>query len=207
MLGSLHGLSLPSLLNFFIFNNSVSGAVPSDIGSSLQALQNLMLTQNRFCCSPHHYQVVLRPADSLCTDRFSGSLPTSFSHLGDLVVLDLSENLFNGDITNIRPGTRMSHCHIQKNRLSGSLPKHFVATSPKLFSLLLNQNKISGTISSTLFSKDLSGSVGANSILDPRLYIRYVALSTNKFSGTIHSELCQLHNMYGLTLNNQVTVR
>lgn len=128
---------LDSLRNLSLRSNLLNGTLPSDI-TSLPSLQYLFLQRN----------------------NFSGSVPTSFSPL--LNLLDLSFNFFSGNIPIVIQNlTQLTGLNLQNNSLSGPIPN---VTFPRLKHLNISYNHLNGSIPSSLQNFPNSSFVG-NSLL------------------------------------------
>ncbi|XP_057961833.1 probable inactive receptor kinase RLK902 [Malania oleifera] len=111
----LHTLSLR--------NNSISGQLPSDLGSCLE-LQVLDLQNN----------------------QLSGHLPTFLFGLSRLARLDLARNSFSGEIpTEFNKLRRLKKLYLERNRLTGSIPD-----LPPLKKFNVSHNMLNGSIPESL---------------------------------------------------------
>ncbi|KAI3775364.1 hypothetical protein L1987_49937 [Smallanthus sonchifolius] len=139
--------SLISLKNLNLSNNKFSVDLPTNIGN-FGSLEKLDLSFN----------------------NFTGNLPDSFSSLAGLQVLNLNRNRFNSVIP-----LGITNCHsltsvdLSMNSFHGSLPRGFDTEFPKLKSLNLAANLISGRGSD--FSK-----MGS---------LNYLNISKNLFKGSV----------------------
>lgn len=127
--------------------NQISATLPSNIGNFGQ-LETLDLSQN----------------------MFSGNIPDSFSSLASLQVLKLDQNRFESSIPlGLFNCQSLVSIDLSSNQLSGTLPDGFGAAFPKLKSLNLAGNEISGRAS------DFSGMVSTT----------YLNISQNLFQGSV----------------------
>ena len=76
--------------------------------------------------------------------------------------------------------------------------------APNLYAVLVNFNRLSGILEPNLFG-ELPGqaSVGRTRRSTGIAKLTYLAISSNKLSGTLSPELCQLHNLTGFLIHQQ----
>ncbi|KAI7726693.1 hypothetical protein M8C21_010969, partial [Ambrosia artemisiifolia] len=136
---------------------------------------------------------------SLNSNNFIGSIPPSVGNLKNLYWLDLSANKLTGSIpvSNLKiPAgldnlTHAKFFHLGDNQLSGSIPLRLFNSNMKLIHLLLENNRLTGTIPSTL------GLVTS---------LEVVRLDRNLLRGSVPSNINNLTNTTYLFLsNNQLT--
>ncbi|KAF6150138.1 hypothetical protein GIB67_023093 [Kingdonia uniflora] len=152
-----------------------TGNIPSEIGN-LSALSFLALNSN----------------------NFSGNIPPTLGNLPELYWLDLADNQLTGPIpvsTALTPGLdlllKAKHFHFNKNQLSGSIPPQLFNSSMILIHVLLDGNKLTGSIPTTL------GHVKSLEVL---------RLDRNSLKGPVPSNLHNLTRLNELHLaNNQLT--
>lgn len=126
--------NLGKLTNLVLVGCSFSGPIPDTIGN----LPRLIIL-------------------SLNSNRFTGSIPASIGNLKNLYWLDLTDNQLTGNIPvsdGIKPGldmlTHAKHFHLGDNQLSGNIPPQIFHSNMSLLHLLLENNKFTGPIPSTL---------------------------------------------------------
>ncbi|GLT56888.1 hypothetical protein SLA2020_299020 [Shorea laevis] len=163
--------NLTKLTKLFLNHCGFTGPIPDTIGS-LQQLASLSLNSN----------------------KFSGQIPPSIGHLLMLNWLDLSDNQLEGSIPvsdGTTPGLDMLvktlHFHLGQNKFSGEIPEQIFSSNMALIHLLLDGNKLTGPIPSTL------GLVQA---------LLVVRLDNNSLSGNVPSNLNNLTNLTDLYLSN-----
>ncbi|KAJ9550721.1 hypothetical protein OSB04_014766 [Centaurea solstitialis] len=167
--------NLRKLTNLIVVGCSFNGPIPDTIGN-LERLTILSLNSN----------------------RFTGSIPASIGNLKNLYWLDLTKNQLTGTIpvSNGRtPGldmlTRAKHFHLGDNQLSGVIPPRLFSSNMILIHLLFENNKLTGSIPSTL------GLVKS---------LEVVRLDRNSLSGDVPLNINNLTNVNEMYLsNNQLT--
>ncbi|KAL7126941.1 hypothetical protein ABFS83_14G220400 [Erythranthe nasuta] len=170
-------------------STGISGIVPSWIWT----ITYLNLSHNQLHGNIRH----------LRSDRFIvGSLPQVGA---DVLALDLSNNLFSGDLSPFLCGM------LSNNMLSGIIPNS-IGFLTRLRSLNLYNNKISGQIPFSmrnctalikidLANNDIDGSLPAwigNSLPD----LRVLVLTANNFGGEISPDICHLNTLQILDLSD-----
>ncbi|KAL3849058.1 hypothetical protein ACJIZ3_010940 [Penstemon smallii] len=154
-----------------ISNNSFEGAIPNEIGN-LRRLRVLLMSFN----------------------QFFGEIPLSFGLLNNLEIINLRGNNLIGTI----PWSIFNHSSLQKiallqNQLSGSLPFDMCHHLPKLESLVLSFNQLSGNIPSGLSACS---------------HLRNLFLNYNNFTGSIPMHIGNLSRLQGFNFAvNKLTGR
>ncbi|XP_076909841.1 leucine-rich repeat receptor protein kinase HPCA1-like [Bidens hawaiensis] len=167
--------NLKKLKNLILVGCSFTGPIPETIGN-LESLVYLSLNSN----------------------SFTGRIPSSVGNLQNLVWLDLSTNNLIGSLpvsSQTTPGldnlTLAKHFHLGDNQLSGDIPLRLFNSNMKLVHLLLENNKLTGIIPSTL------GLVTSLTV---------VRLDKNFLRGSVPSNINNLTNTTEMYLsNNQLT--
>ncbi|KAL7612008.1 hypothetical protein Lser_V15G06494 [Lactuca serriola] len=170
--------NLGKLTNLVLVGCSFSGPIPDTIGN----LPRLIIL-------------------SLNSNRFTGSIPASIGNLKNLYWLDLTDNQLTGNIPvsdGIKPGldmlTHAKHFHLGDNQLSGNIPPQIFHSNMSLLHLLLENNKFTGPIPSTLGlvrslevvrldRNALTGDVPSN--INNLINVTEMFLSYNKLSGLV----------------------
>ncbi|KAL9409434.1 hypothetical protein AB3S75_047764 [Citrus x aurantiifolia] len=98
-LGRLNFSCFPNLQYLDLWNNSLSGRIPSQIGS-LSNLKYLGLAQNNLTGTVPKEIGSLKNLEILClsSNNLNGIIPKEIGSLRFLEVLDLSSNNFNGEL-------------------------------------------------------------------------------------------------------------
>ncbi|XP_039165801.1 receptor-like protein 15 [Eucalyptus grandis] len=124
----------------------------------------------------------------LSKNQLDGIIPQELFNLEWLVYLDLSDNNLSGPLQSFFMSQRMSHIHLNRNKLNGSIV-HVLSNSSHLVTLDLSENEFSGSIPYWL------GNLSQLSIL---------SLRGNSFVGTFPKQLCNLKSlsMIDLSENN-----
>ncbi|KAJ0629601.1 putative non-specific serine/threonine protein kinase [Helianthus annuus] len=169
---SLNIGNLKKLKNLILVGCSFNGPIPATIGN-LKSLIFLSLNSN----------------------SFSGPIPHSVGNLKNLYWLDLSDNKLTGSIPVSNPTTpagldnltHAKHFHLGNNQLSGDIPLRLFSSNMKLIHLLLENNRLTGTIPSTL------GLVTS---------LEVVRLDRNFLRGNVPSNINNLTNTTQMFLSN-----
>ncbi|KAL2231355.1 probable leucine-rich repeat receptor-like protein kinase At5g49770 [Sesamum indicum] len=167
--------NLKKLTTLILVGCGLSGRIPDSIGS-LPELQLLSLNSNNFV----------------------GPIPPSIGNLSKLYLLDLTDNKLSGTIPVSKgstPGLDMlvsaGHFHLGKNQLSGEIPPQLFSSKLTLIHLLLENNRLTGSIPSSL------GLVQT---------LEVVRLDRNSLSGSVPENLSNLLRVQELFLaNNYLT--
>ncbi|KAL8027314.1 hypothetical protein ABFX02_14G087500 [Erythranthe guttata] len=183
---------LNKLTSLILVGCGFSGPIPSSIGS-LQQLVYLSLNSNNLI----------------------GEIPASIGNLSNLHWLDLADNKLSGSIpvsSGKTPGLDMlvntKHFHFGKNQLSGEIPSQLFSSNLNLIHLLLEDNKLAGSIPLSLGlvqtlevvrldRNSLSGPVPEN--FNNLTSVQELFLSNNQLTGS-------LPNLTGMNLLNYVDV-
>ncbi|KAF8029738.1 hypothetical protein BT93_E2229 [Corymbia citriodora subsp. variegata] len=157
--------SLVYLGAFSISNNFFIGKLPRSI-ANISFLTALDLSQN----------------------QLDGVIPQELCNLGYLQYLDLSYNSLSGPLPSFFVSQWLSHIHLSRNKLNGTL-MHVLSNGSNLVTLDLSENEFSGSIPYWL------GNLSQLSIL---------SLRGNSFDGRFPKQLCSLKSlsMIDLSENN-----
>ncbi|KAD4179679.1 hypothetical protein E3N88_28270 [Mikania micrantha] len=168
--------NLKNLKKLSLIGCGFTGAIPAAIGN----LENLFSL-------------------SLNSNGFTGPIPASIGYLSKLRWLDLTDNKLTGSIpvsneitpTGLDKLTKAEHFHLSDNELSGDIPLGLFKSNMTLIHVLLQNNKLTGAIPSSL------GLVTS---------LQVVQLDRNSFSGNVPSNINRLINLTQMSLaNNQLT--
>ncbi|KAJ3698649.1 hypothetical protein LUZ61_002354 [Rhynchospora tenuis] len=136
-----------SLLTLDLCNNSIGGAIPEKLPSTLQILS---LAGNQFAGTiPSSISYLTSISNlSLSGNLLTGELPDAFQPLVQLVSLKLSANKLSGPLPpSMRYLTSLATMHVQNNELSGTLE---VLQNLPLKDLNIANNQFSGFIPENL---------------------------------------------------------
>lgn len=206
----------PNLYDLRLFDNSLVGPLPSDLGSN-SPLQTLDVSFNKLfgelpsslCDKGQLFDLVLignsfsgeLPASlgeckslgrvRLSSNKLSGEVPGAILGLPHVYLLDLADNLFSGNLSSaISGGLNLSSILISGNTFSGSIPDEIGSLS-NLVEFIASDNKLSGFIPETFFKLSHLGTLD---------------LSENDISGQIPAQIGSLKQLNELNLaNNKFT--
>ncbi|KAJ3687220.1 hypothetical protein LUZ61_016384 [Rhynchospora tenuis] len=182
-------------------NVDLGGPLPASIGE-LQKLTNLALQGCSFNGTIPSEIGNLKNLTILAlnSNNFSGSIPSSIGLLLNLDWLDLADNMLTGPLpisSATTPGldnlTNTKHFHFNKNKLSGTISASLFSSKMSLIHMIFDSNSFSGPIPDTVgFAQKL----------------QTLQLDNNKLSGNIPININTLTGLYVLNLaNNQLTGR
>uniref|UniRef100_A0ACD5Z2K9 Uncharacterized protein n=1 Tax=Avena sativa TaxID=4498 RepID=A0ACD5Z2K9_AVESA len=210
---------MPTLSHIYIHNNSLSGPVPSGIGSLLM-LQVLDLRHNQLSgpVPPTIFNMSRLVDMSLAYNNLTGHIPsnTSFS-LPMLQIIDLYNNKFEGPIpSGLAACQRLQKLGIAINLFVDVVPT-WLANLPRLTWISMGANNLVGPIPPVLSNltmlstlaiafSNLSGEVPVE--LGKLTQLTYLHLSNNQLTGPFPGFLGNLSEMSFLDLrSNQLTGR
>ncbi|KAI5593143.1 hypothetical protein BDE02_04G198500 [Populus trichocarpa] len=192
--GDISNLSELQILDLS-YNTELSGPLPPAIGN-LKMLTSLILVGCRFS-GPVPDSIGSLPRLtylSLNSNGFTGSIPPSLGNLDKLYWLDLADNRLTGTIpvsTETTPGLDLlvhtKHFHFGFNQLSGPIPPKLFSSGMALIHVLLESNKLTGSIPSTL------GLVKS---------LEVVRLDNNSLTGPVPSNINNLTSVSEMFLSN-----
>jgi len=199
-----------------LWNNSLSGPLPSDLGKN-SPLQLLDVSSNAFSgeipatlCNGGSLTKLI-----LFNNAFSGPIPVGLSTCLSLIRVRMQNNLLSGTI----PGGlgklgKLDRLELANNRLTGQIPDE-MGSSTSLSFIDFSRNRLQSSLPSTILSiQKLQTFMASNNNLEgeipdqfqdfPSLYM--LDLSVNHFSGSIPETIASCQKLVVLNLrNNQLT--
>ncbi|OAP15436.1 RLP15 [Arabidopsis thaliana] len=173
-----------NILGLFMDNNLFTGK----IGQGLRSLINLELLD-------------------MSNNNLTGVIPSWIGELPSLTALLISDNFLKGDIPmSLFNKSSLQLLDLSANSLSGGIPPHHDSRNGVV--LLLQDNKLSGTIPDTLLANveilDLRNNRFSGKISEfiNTQNISILLLRGNNFTGQIPHQLCGLSNIQLLDLSN-----
>ncbi|CAL4960757.1 unnamed protein product [Urochloa decumbens] len=137
-----------NLIHVIFDNNNFTGPIPASIGQ-VTSLQIIRLDHN----------------------QFSGPVPDSIGNLSNLMELSLANNLLNGTVPDLTSVTQLDYVDLSNNKFPRSPAPGWFSTLTSLNSIFMENDDLTGTIPSDLFSL-------------PNL--QQVSLARNAFSGKLN---------------------
>ncbi|KAG0618631.1 hypothetical protein M758_4G079900 [Ceratodon purpureus] len=203
--------------NFFMLaasNNSFEGAIPTSLAScpslELAGFQDNKLTSIPDGFGRNSSLQQLRAA----RNRFTGRLPLGLGASSQLTYLDLSENLYTGDISQLEFSQltqNLSVLMLAKNNFTGEIPAA-MALCKLLYVVDLSYNSLTGTVPlalgnlSSLEELQLHGN--KLTVLPPSIYmgvaptLRLLNLAENPWNTSIATEIGSLRILQTLNLSH-----
>ncbi|PVH37887.1 hypothetical protein PAHAL_5G114000 [Panicum hallii] len=137
-----------NLIHAIFDNNNFTGPIPESLGLVI-SLQIIRLDHN----------------------RFSGPVPDSIGNLSNLMELSLANNLLNGTMPDLTSVTQLDYVDLSNNNFPSSRAPGWFSTLTSLNSIFMENDDLTGTIPSALFSL-------------PNL--QQVSLARNSFGGKLN---------------------
>ncbi|KAM0891101.1 hypothetical protein ACQ4PT_026611 [Festuca glaucescens] len=206
---SLSNLST-NIQELSIFNNNISGTIPSDIGN-LVGLEVLVLGVNLLTgIIPKSIGKLTQLQELyLGSNNLQGSIPSSIGNLTYLSKLGAGFNSLEGLIpSSIGKLTKLSQLDLSRNHLTGSIPNEIMQLPSISISLSLAHNLLEGPLPSEignlvnlgrlhLSGNQLSGNIPAS--IGGCVVLETLLMDGNSFQGNIPPSL---KNIKGLTVLN-----
>ena len=146
--GTIPALNLTVMVNLFLSNNQLTGALPSFNG--LSNLRYLHLDNNQFSSTlPNIIGMPNLESLYLNGNQLRGNIP-NFSNIPSLIFLQLDNNLFTGAIPTFSNCPGLEVIYLQNNQLTGNIPPLSNLTNLRLF--YVNDNLLEGFIPDFLSS-------------------------------------------------------
>jgi hypothetical protein len=168
--GALPTTLSSKMTTLILFNNALTGTIPSSWGASMPKLRTLDLDFNQLTGPlPTTLSSTMTGLD-MTNNALTGTIPSSWgAGMPDLVGLSLSFNQLTGPLPETMPST-MNYIYLSNNALTGTIPSSWVASMPKLDKLILSYHQLTGPLPVTMPST-----------------MKYLDLSSNSLTGTIPS--------------------
>ncbi|CAL4953944.1 unnamed protein product [Urochloa decumbens] len=145
---------LSSLLVLSLRYSGLLGTFPSSRIFSIKTLKVIDLSGNTMLRGelPEFMPGSALQSLALTGTMFSRNIPKSITNLHNLITLDLSSCLFNGDVPSFAQWTMIQEVDLSNNNLVGSLPSDGYSALHNLTRINLRNNSLSGEIPANLFS-------------------------------------------------------
>ncbi|RCV27866.1 hypothetical protein SETIT_5G359200v2 [Setaria italica] len=155
-----------NLIHAIFDNNNFTGPIPTSLGQ-VTSLQIIRLDHN----------------------QFSGPVPDSIGNLSNLMELSLANNLLNGAVPDLTSLTQLDYVDLSNNNFPSSPAPGWFSTLISLNSIFMENDDLTGTIPSALFSL-------------PNL--QQVSLARNAFSGKLNmtGNISSQLRVVNLTINH-----
>ncbi|KAG5244695.1 receptor protein [Salix suchowensis] len=205
-------LIFPSLRNFMMANNNLTGCIPLCFGN-ISSLDKLDLSNNHMSCELLEHNFPRGDSSlrylKLSNNNFTGRLTPSVFNMTNLTYLYLDGNKFVGEVQGTFALT-LKFVNISNNLLSGMLPRGIWNSTIFMMGIDLSRNYFEGTIPIEYFSSyglefldlsenNLSGSLPLG-FEAPSL--RYVRLYRNQLSGPLPYAFYNLSSLVTLDLGD-----
>ena len=184
---------LENLKTVWMFENKLSGSIPSGFGQLSTSLQDLRLYTNRLTGSIPDSLGLSIALETLQLEKnqLNGSIPVSFGSLRHIKNLTLFMNKLTGSIPEFTDTSELTQLYLFTNQLSGQIPTS-IGSLPKLKELALQDNLLNGQLPESFFSED----GGSN--------LQNLYLFNNKLSGSIPASFTKLVNLIRLVLHSNM---
>eukprot|EP00261_Vitis_vinifera_P037843 XP_019079086.1 PREDICTED: probable leucine-rich repeat receptor-like protein kinase At1g35710 [Vitis vinifera] len=213
--GTLHNLnfsSLPNLLTLNLYNNSLYGTIPINIGNLSKRITNLNFAFNHFTgvISPQLGFLTSLSVLALSSNNFRGPIPPSIGNLRNLTTLYVFENELSGSIPQeIGLLRSLNDLQLSTNNLIGPIP-HSIGNLRNLTTLHFFENKLSGSIPQEIgLLRSLNDlQLSTSNLIGPippsignLRNLTTLYLFENKLSGSIPQEIGLLRSLNDLQLS------
>lgn len=204
-----HFCDLTELSELDLSKNTIGGPIPDDL-NRCKNLKYLNLSYNILEGELNLTGLNSLETLDLTVNRLYGGIQSNFPSICNrLITLKISENNFNGTISNVFDEcSNLQHLYLSSNNFSGQLWLGF----SRLREFSVSENQLSGEISPSIFPEncsleflDLSGNELYGQIPKGVSNCRGLVslnLWQNSFTGQIPSEIGLLGNLEGLYLGN-----
>ncbi|XP_062207240.1 leucine-rich repeat receptor protein kinase HPCA1-like [Phragmites australis] len=164
---------LVSTKHFHFSENQLTGPLSESLFNANMSLIHAIFDNNKFTDSiPKSLGLVPNlTIIRLDQNQFSGPVPNSIGNLRNLMELSLANNQLNGRVPDLTNATQLNYVDLSNNNFANSPAPGWFSTLTSLNTLFMNNDCLTGTIPSALFSF-------------PQL--QQVSLAKNAFSGTLN---------------------
>jgi hypothetical protein len=121
-------------------------------------------------------------------NNLQGTLPVTLNNLSHARALVFDHNKIYGTLPVLDSLSTLLSLHLTSNYLSGTLPQNLVISSMNMISLLMGDNSLSGSLSSSIYSSQ---------------NLAAFDLSKNKFTSSLGNEVCNI-KFFDLSGNNWI---
>ncbi|XBH59732.1 hypothetical protein VPH35_114424 [Triticum aestivum] len=184
----LRTMSCTILEDLDLSDNNITGVIPPWLGNCTSlihlSLSKNLLTGHVPWTLPSEFGAYGLVELSLSSNYFNGHIPESICMLSNLLVLDLSDNLLEGELPQCSHKSNMVFLLLSHNTFSGNFPSSLKNYSSLAF-VDLSVNNFYGTLPSWI--GDL-------------VYLRFLQLSHNFFCGVIPVTITKLIHLHQLSL-------
>ncbi|KAJ0045150.1 hypothetical protein Pint_03740 [Pistacia integerrima] len=180
---------LSKLQNLLLWQNSLVGAIPEDLGSCTE-LKVMDFSENLLTGSiPRSFGNLLKLQElQLSINQLSGTIPIEIANCTALTHLEIDNNEISGDIPDVIGSLQsLTLFFAWQNNLTGNVPKSLSQCQELQAFLDLSDNRLTG---------QLTHSIGSLSELTKLL------LGKNQFSGRIPGEILSCRKLILLDLGN-----
>eukprot|EP01018_Ginkgo_biloba_P024964 Gb_08019 [translate_table: standard] len=200
------------------YNQNLTGPIPNTLGKLIN-LMTLILVGCGFNGRIPNELGMLQNLTflDLSSNKLIGPIPPPLGNLTKLYLLDLANNHLTGSLpvssqngSGLDKLVNAKHFHLNKNKLSGSIPPHIFHSGMTLIHLLLDSNRFVGEIPSTLDlvadleivrldRNSLQGPIPPN--IGKMKKVGELHLSNNKLSGSM-PDLSEMTGLQYMDLSN-----
>ncbi|KAK4399253.1 putative LRR receptor-like serine/threonine-protein kinase [Sesamum angolense] len=210
--------NISTLMTLSVRENHLIGSLPSTMGQGLPNLATIFLGQNNFTGpipdSSSNASSLTRL--SLVANKLTGPIPNSLGELNFLDFLNLGENDFTSEFSEMSFLTSLTNCRrlrvlwIQNNSFSGQLPGSIGNFSSSLEQIDASNSGIKGSIPKEIGNisnlqslyMDNNGFTGfIPTTIKGLKNLQVLSLIGNKLSGPIPDDFCDLLGLGELTLS------
>ncbi|XP_062224553.1 leucine-rich repeat receptor protein kinase HPCA1-like [Phragmites australis] len=145
---------LLSTKHFHFSENQLTGPMSESLFNANMSLIHVIFDRNKFT-GPIPKSLGLVPnltIIQLDQNQFSGPVPNSIGNLRNLMELNLASNLLNGTVPDLTNATQLNYVDLSNNNFASSPAPGWFSTLTSLNTLFMDNDGLTGTIPSALFS-------------------------------------------------------